>query len=134
MHCFLYHNLRGTNGDAENEIKDAQGACESSHLNPTFTMAKKKTKLKPVARPFATTSIPSTSKKPEPKEPTASDDTVFTNDSTTLLEGQDEAVPPTASVPESDPFQIMIDALQPKVDKEINRILKVSEDGQSNHL
>ncbi|KAH8835165.1 hypothetical protein DL96DRAFT_30806 [Flagelloscypha sp. PMI_526] len=92
-------------------------------------MPKKKTKLKPVVRPFATTSIPSTSKKTASKEatPPPDDPSTATSKTSEVSDGNQPSAPINNPPQTPDPLQPLLEIVQPRVEKEINRILKTYE-------
>jgi ATP-dependent RNA helicase DHX29 len=91
---------------------------------------KKKTALKPVARGFATTSVPKKVEpqdEPEPESTSLVDEvTATSNEAQAQDTGTGSALPGTASLtPEDQLLQDLVDKLQEKTEKEIVRALKV---------
>lgn len=80
---------------------------------------KKKTQLRPVARGFATTSVPK--KTPPPELPSVDDVERPLN----VEQGADEVVVAQASGTEGQSLQYMVEKLQEKTEKEITRYFKL---------
>ncbi len=83
----------------------------------------KKRKLQPVARPFATTSLPKKAAPEEKKEVKSKPVPDVVTE--TLVLGSSERVPESEEKVESNELQVIVDRLQEKTEREIGRTLKV---------